>query len=82
MLKYATQVRGACGMMLLKPRGRLLRLLLGLHEGIDLLAEGRIGEHAPDLLPGDRLQDITRVMRQVPQYRIQLPPHLVGGMIP
>ncbi len=58
--------QGRLGMMLLKPRGCRVRLLLGLCKGIDLLAEGRIGEHAPDLLPGDRLQDITRVMRQVP----------------
>ena len=34
----------------LKPPLCFLRLLLGLHEGINLLAEGRIGQHCLDLL--------------------------------
>ena len=45
-------------------------------------AEGRISEQVPDFLLGGCLQDITWMMRQVPQNRIQITPYFVGGMIP
>ncbi len=69
-------------MVLLKPRRRLRRLPLGLHQAINVLAEGRIGQHALDLVARDRLQDDPGVMRDFPQFGIKLPPHFVGGMIP
>ena len=65
-------------MILLKPRGRLRRLL----QTIDVLTEGRIGQHALDLVARDRLQDDPGVMRELPQRGIKLPPHFVCCMIP
>ena len=69
-------------MVLLKPRRRLRRLPPGLHQVIDVLAEGGIGQHALELVARDRLQDDPGVMRDLPQCGIELPPHFVGGMIP
>ena len=69
-------------MLLLKPRRRLRRLTLGSQQVINVLTVGRIGQHALELVPRDRLQDNPGVLREFPQRRIKLPPHLVGGMIP
>ena len=69
-------------MILLKPRGRLRRLTLGSQQVINVLAESRIGQHALELVPRDRLQDNPGILREFPQRGIKLPPHFVGGMIP
>ena len=82
MLKYATQVRGDCGVGLLKPRRRLRRLAAGLHKSIYLLAECRIGQHVLEFVPRDRLEDNPGVLGEFPKSRIKLPPHVVGVMIP
>ena len=65
-------------MILLKPGRRLFCQFFGLDEGINPLAEGRIGQYLFDFLPGDGLQDIPGMMSQIPKYRIKLPPHIVG----
>jgi len=66
----------------LKPRGGFRRLTPGLHEVIDAFAEGGIGCHAPEPVPGDRLQDGPGVIRELPQRGIKLSPYLVGSVIP
>ena len=53
-------------MILLKPRGRRCRVLLGFHEGVDLFTEDGIGQHTLKLVPRDRLQDNPRIMREFP----------------
>ena len=82
MLKYATQRQRRLRVGLLKPRGRLRRIAPGLHQIVDAFAESGIGQITLELLPRDRLQDDPRVVRELPQHRIQLPPHLVGGVVP
>ena len=69
-------------MLLLKPCGRLRRLTLGSQMVINVLAESRIGQHALELVPRDRLQDNPRILREFPQYGIKRAPHSVGGMVP
>ena len=69
-------------MGLLKPGGRLRRLSPASREVIDLLAEGGLGRDPPELIPRDRLQHGPGIMREVPQHGIELPPHLIGGMVP
>ena len=69
-------------MILLKPRGRLRRLTLGSQQVINVLAEGGIGQHALELVHRNSLQDHPGVLSGLPQRRIKLPPHFVGGMIP
>ena len=69
-------------MVLLKPRRGLHRLMFGSDKLIDPLAEGRIGQHALELVPRNRLQDSPRVIGKFPQRRIKLPPHFVGAMTP
>ena len=65
--------------MPLKPRQRLRRLALGLQQVIHVLAEGRIGQHAFELVPRHRLQDNPGVLREFPQRRITPPPQFVGA---
>ena len=55
---------------------------MGLSERLHLPAEGGIGGHALGLVPGDRLQDDPRIVRELPQRGIQLPPDFVGSVIP
>ena len=69
-------------MIPLKPRGRFRRLPAGFHQAIYVFPENGIGQHALDLVARNRLQDHPRVMRDSPQFGIELPPHFVGGMIP
>ena len=69
-------------MILLKPRGRRRRLPAGLYQIIYVFAENGIAQHAFDPVPRDRLQHHPGVMRDLPQFGIELPPHIVGGMIP
>ena len=69
-------------MMLLKPRGRLRRLTLGLQQRIDRSYGSRVGQSALESVPRDRLQDNPGVMRELPKLGIELPPHFVGGMVP
>ncbi len=69
-------------MLLLEPRGRLRRAMLGSQQVINVLTEGGIGQHALELVPRDRLQDNPRVPREFPECRIKQPPHFVGAMIP
>ena len=82
MLKYATDVKGALRMRVLKPGGRLRRLTRGVQQIIDVLPEARIGQHALELVPRDRLQDHPRILREFPQDGIERAPHAVGGMVP
>ena len=74
--------QGSVGMILLKPRGRLRRLPAGFDQAIDVFPENGIGQHALDLVARDRLQDDPGVMRDLPQFGIELPPHFVGSVIP
>ena len=67
---------------LLKPRTCLRMIPPGLHEVVNVLAEIGIRQDTLEFLPRDRLQDGPRVMREVPQHRIQLQPQLIGSMIP
>jgi hypothetical protein len=69
-------------MILLKPRGRLHLLPSGPHQAIDVFAKNRIAQHALDPVARNRLQDNPGVMRDFPQFGIELPPYLVGTMIP
>jgi len=69
-------------MTLLKPHRRLQRLPPFLHQAIDVFAKNGIGQHALDPIARDRLQNNPGVMRDLPQFGIELPPHFVGGMIP
>ena len=66
----------------LKPGGCLRGVPPGLHQIINVLAKGGIRQHRLEFLSRDRLQDDPGVVRDIPQHRIQHPPHLVGGMIP
>ena len=81
MLKYA-QVRGAVGMILLKPGGRFRRLPAGFNQTVDVLAENRVAQHALDLVARDGLQDHPGVVRDLPKVGIKRTPHLVGSVIP
>jgi hypothetical protein len=54
----------------------------GSQHVIRALTKGGIGQLALELLPGDRLQDNPRVLRQFPQGGIKLPPQGVGPVIP
>ena len=69
-------------MFFLKPRRGFCRLTPGLHESIDLFAEGGIGQHAPECVLRDSLQDDPGVLSELPKLGIKLAPHVVGGMIP
>ena len=69
-------------MLLLKPCGRLRRLTLGSQMVINVVAEDRIGQHALESVPRDRLQDNPGVLREFPQHWIKRAPHSVGGIIP
>ncbi|MBS1136999.1 MAG: hypothetical protein H6R11_953 [Proteobacteria bacterium] len=84
--EFHTEIRNRAKLRLrvglLKPAGRLRRLSPGLHQVVHVLAESGVGQHMPQFLPRDRLQDDPGVIRELPQHGIQLPPHLVGGMIP
>src|SRR5271166_4314199 len=53
-----------------------------LQQIVDVFAESRIGQVTPKLFPRDRLQDDPRVVRELPQHWVQLPPQLVGGVVP
>jgi hypothetical protein len=57
-------------MILLKPRGRLHRLQLGLHQSFYAFAKDRIGQHTLDLVPRGGLQDNPGAVRDFPQFRI------------
>ena len=74
--------QGRLRAMLLKPRGRLRRVMLGSQQVANVLAEGGIGQHAFELVPRDGLQDNPGVLREVPQRRIKLTPHFVSSMVP
>src|SRR5664280_3536765 len=54
----------------------------GVHERIDLRAEGRIGRNALEFVPRDRLQNNPGVMSELPERGVKLSPYLVGDMIP
>ena len=69
-------------MPLLKPCRRLRRLMLRSQQVVNVLTEGRIGEHALDLIARDRLQDDPGILRELPQWRIKRAPHFVGAMVP
>ena len=69
-------------MLLLKPCGLSAASRLALQQVINVLTEGRIGQHALELVPRDRLQDNPRILREVPEGGIKRAPHFVGGMVP
>ena len=69
-------------MILLKPGGRRRRLTRLFHQAVNFFTENWIGQHALDLVARDRLQHDPGVMRDLPQFGIQRPPHFVGRMIP
>src|SRR5271169_4951461 len=69
-------------MILRKPGGRAGCVTLSLHKVIDFLAEGGIGQNALKLVPGDGLKNDPRVLREVPEHRIEPLPYLVGLMVP
>ncbi len=69
-------------MLLLKPRGRLRCVTLGSQQVINALTEGRISQHALQLVSRDRLQDNPRILREFPQYGIKRAPHSISGMVP
>src|ERR1700759_1258952 len=69
-------------MRLLKPCGRVRGIPPRLHETVEVLAESGLGQYALDLFPGDSLQDCPRVVREVPQHGIELPPYVVARVIP
>ena len=45
-------------MILLKPRGRLERLPPGLYQALHVFAKTAIGQHAFDLVPRDRMDQL------------------------
>ena len=67
---------------LLEPRRCLCGIAPGLHQVVQVLAESGVGQNTLEFLPRDRLQNAPGVMGELPQHRVELPPHLVGGMIP
>ena len=69
-------------MGLLKPCRRHRGIPPDLHQVVDCVAESGIGQDSLEFLPGDRLQDDPSVVGELPQNRIQLLPHCVGGVIP
>ncbi len=69
-------------MAVLKPRRRFRRLLTYFDQTIYAFTENGIGQHALNLVARDRLQDDPGVVCNLPQLRIELPPHFVGGVIP
>ena len=69
-------------MLLLKPCGHLRRLALGSQMAINVLAESWIGQYTLEFVPGDRLQDNPRILREFPQHGIKRAPHFVRGMVP
>ena len=59
-------VQRSLRMPLLKPCRRLRRLMLGSQQVVNVLPEGRIGEHALDLIARDRLQHNPGILRMFP----------------
>ena len=72
----------SCRISPLKPRGRFRRLPAVFDQIVYVFPESGIGQHPLDPVPRGRLQDHPGVMRDLPQFRIKLPPHIVGSMIP
>ena len=69
-------------MGLLKPCGRLQILTLGAYVVFHLLAKSAIGRQRLEFSPRGSLQHDPGIIGQVPEFRIDLTPQLVGGMIP
>lgn len=64
------------------PRRSVRRVTPRLHERLDLRAEAGIGRHPLQPVSRHRLQDDPWIVRTFPQHGIQLPPHVIGAMIP
>ena len=77
-IRNAAQGRLRIGLLAGAPRG----VPPDLHQIVNIFSESGIGQNLLELLPRDRLQNDPGVMRELPQRRIQLPPHLVGGVLP
>ncbi len=68
--------------ILLKPGRRLRRPPSVIDQAIDLFPENGIRQHALDLVARHRFEDHPGVLRDRPQLRVKLPPHLVGRVVP
>jgi hypothetical protein len=66
----------------LEPRGRRRRIPSGTHKVGAAFAEHGVSRQALDAILRDRLKHRPRVVRQIPQHRIELPPHFIRGMVP
>jgi hypothetical protein len=69
-------------MRLLKPRRRPSTFPARLCQVIDALAENEIIGQSFDPLPRYGLQYAPWIARELPQHRIELPPHIIGSVTP
>ncbi len=66
----------------LEPRGRRRRIPSGTHKVLDAFAEHGVGRQVLDAILRDRLKHRPWIVREIPQYRIEPPPHFVRGVVP
>ena len=69
-------------MILLKPRRRFQCLTPGLNQSINVLPKSGIGQLTFNLIARGRLQDNPGILCDLPKLGIELPPHIVSGVIP
>ena len=69
-------------MIALKPGRRFCCLAAGFHQIIHILPKRGVAQCALDPVARGSLQDDPWVVRDLPEPRIKLPPHLIGGMVP